>query len=214
MSRSTGTAKSERLELSSLNSKGLDALHAEVARAFDFFNALHWGGALPVPIFAFFRQPPNGHRLGHYRARSWKAPDGELRDELIFYADLALERGMHEVLVTLLHEAVHVWQEHFGRPSVAHHNEEWHREAARVGLVTSGASGATDAGAAFLAAVEEFKPRVDKIPFRVRELAGRKPGKQVKWTCGCGFGVRVAIANFDASCNRCGRPFCRADGRR
>jgi hypothetical protein len=214
MSQSTGTAKSQRLELSSLNSKGLDALHAEVARAFDFFNELHWGGRLPQPIFAFFRQPPNGRRLGHYRPRSWRAPDGELRDELIVYADLALERGMHEVLVTVLHEAVHVWQEHFGKPSGAHHNEEWHREAARVGLVTSGASGVTGAGEGFHAAVKELQPRVDKIPFRVREHAGRKVGKLVKWTCRCGFGVRVAVADFDATCNACGERFRRAAGRR
>ena len=30
---------------SSLNSAGLAALHAEVARAFDFFNDLHWAAA-------------------------------------------------------------------------------------------------------------------------------------------------------------------------
>jgi hypothetical protein len=213
MSQSTNST-GERLELLSLNSKGLTALHAEVARAFDFFNMLHWSGALPVPIFAFFRQPPNGRRLGHFRPRSWRSPDGELRDELIVYADLALARGMYEVLVTLLHEAVHVWQQHFGKPSGAHHNEQWHREAARVGLVTSGASGMTDAGPSFFAAVEQFKPHVDKIPFRVRELSGRKVGKLVKWTCACGFGVRVAVAAFDATCNRCGERFRRATGSR
>ena len=209
MSRSARTVSGEALELSSLNSEGLSALHAEVARAFDFFNQLHWGGRLPTPMLGSFRQPPNGRKLGHYRPRSWRAPDGSLRDELIVYADLALERGMPEVLLTLLHEAVHVWQEHQGQPSGAHHNQQWHREAARVGLVTSGPTGATSAGEAFTRAVEEFKPRVEKIPFRVRELSARRPGKMVKWICACGFGVRVAVA-FDATCNRCGERFRRA----
>ena len=85
----------------SLNSAGLVALHAEVDRAFRFFNARYWGGRLPTPVFAFFRQPPNGRRLGHYCARSWRAPDGSLHDEVILYADLALERGILEVLTTL-----------------------------------------------------------------------------------------------------------------
>jgi hypothetical protein len=186
---------------------GLDALHAEVARAFDFFNHRFWGGQLPTPIFAFFRQPPNGRRLGHYWARSWRAPDGTLRDEIILYADLALERGMAAVLETLLHEAVHVWQEHFGKPSG--HNAQWHAEAARVGLVTEGPHGYTSAGEGFLLAVEALAPRVDQIPFRVREGA-RKPGKLAKWICACGYGVRVAIADFDATCNRCQQPFHRS----
>ena len=194
---------------SSLNSAGLAALHAEVARAFDFFNDLHWAGRLPTPIFAFFRQPPNGRKLGHYRPRSWRAPAGELRDEVILYADLALERGMLEVLLTLLHEEVHVWQQHFGEPGTQH-NTQWHQEAARVGLVTSGPSGFTQPGEAFRRAVADLAPRVEQIPFRVREAGSRKSGKLAKWVCACGFGVRVAIADFDATCNRCRKTFHRS----
>ena len=52
--------------MTSLNSPGLAALHAEVARAYDFFNDRFWSGQLPTPIFGFFRQLPNGRRLGHY----------------------------------------------------------------------------------------------------------------------------------------------------
>jgi hypothetical protein len=188
--------------------RSLAALHAEVARAFAFFNERFWRGSLPTPIFAFFRQPPNGRRLGHYRPRSWRAPDGTLRDEIILYADLALEQGMSAVLETLLHEAVHVWQAQLGLP--AGHNAQWHEEAARVGLVTEGPLGITSAGDGFLRAVVDFAPRVDLIPFRVREGGARKPGKLAKWICACGFGVRVAIADFDATCNRCGQTFHRS----
>ena len=198
------------MSASSLNSAGLAALQAEVARAFAFFNARFWSGLLPTPVIAFFRQPPNGKKLGHYLADAWQAPDGTRRDELILYADLALERGMLEVLTTLLHEAVHVWQQHFAQPSgTGHHNAQWHAEAARVGLVTRGPTGVTEPGTSFLAALDDFAPRVEAIPFRVREGA-RQRGKLTKWICGCGFGVRVAIPRFDATCNRCHQQFRRA----
>ena len=195
-------------DLAPTPAEGLDALHAEVARAFGFFTDRFWGGRLPTPIFAFFRQPPNGRRLGHFLSRSWRAPDGTLRDELILYADLALEQGMQAVLETLLHEAVHVWQAHCGKPSG--HNAQWHEEAARVGLVTVGPRGFTSAGDGFLRAVEALAPRVDQIPFRVRDGGARRPGKLAKWICACGFGVRVAVADFDATCNRCGQTFHRS----
>jgi hypothetical protein len=184
---------------------GLGPLHSELTRAFAFFNARYWSGRLPVPVFAFFRQPPKGRRLGHFRARTWHAPDGSLRDEIVIYADLALSRGMQAILETLLHEMVHVWQEHFGHRGAVH-NAQWHAEAARVGLLTDGPQGFTSSGPGFVAAVAELRPRVDGIPFRARETAHRK-GKLVRWSCACGFGVRVAVWHFDATCNVCRQPF-------
>ncbi len=187
----------------------LGALHSELTRAFAFFNRRFWAGKLPVPVFAFFCQPPKGQRLGHFCARRWHAPDGTLRDEIVIYADLALCLGMQAILETLLHEMVHVWQEHFGRRGAVH-NAQWHTEAARVGLLTQGPHGFTTAGPAFLAAVAEFRPRVEEIPFRVRETACHQ-GKLARWSCGCGFGVRVAVRHFDATCNVCRQPFRRSN---
>lgn len=187
---------------------GLAALHAEVGRAYGHFNGLFWNGRLPVPVIAFFRQPPNGRRLGHYVPDAWTGASGETRDEIVLYADLALRAGIFEVLVTLVHEQVHVWQRHFGTPSRAH-NGQWHAEAARVGLRTRGEAGITEASEEFICAVERFQPRVERIPFRLGE-AGRRGGRLAKWTCACGFGVRVAVAHFDATCNRCGERFRRA----
>jgi hypothetical protein len=37
-----------------------------------------------------------------------------------------------------------------------------------------------------------------------------KGSKLKKWSCPCGVNVRVAVANFDATCNRCGKRFDRA----
>jgi hypothetical protein len=188
---------------------GLAALEAELQRAFAFFNARHWDDRLPVPIFAFFAQPPNGRRLGHFLADAWEAPDGSCHDEVIIYADLALELGMQAVVETLLHEMVHVWQRHFGAPGRIH-NAQWHAEAQRTGLITRGPTGLTWPGEGFLSAYAELAPRLDRIPFRRRENRARKNGKLAKWICQCGFGVRVAVPHFDATCNVCGQPFRRA----
>ena len=189
---------------------GLVALHAELGRAYAYFNELHWRGRLPVPFIALFRQPPNGRWLGHYLPEAWLGADGSRRDELVIYADLALQRGMCEVLVTLVHEQVHVWQRHFGTPARRAHNAQWHAEAARVGLVTGGPAGHTEPGEEFLCAVERFRPQIERIPFRLWEPGRRGKAKLAKWTCACGFGVRVAVAAFDATCNRCHERFRRA----
>jgi len=197
----------------SLNSDPvLAALEAELHRAFAFLNARHWGGLLPVPVFAFFAQPPNGRRLGHFLAGAWQAPDGTRHDEIVVYADLALAAGMQDVAVTLLHEMVHVWQHHRGAPG-RDHNAQWHAEAQRVGLVTRGPTGQTWPGDGFLAAYADLAPRLDRIPFRRREGRGRTAGRLAKWICACGFGVRVAVPCFDATCNACGQRFRRAAAR-
>ena len=201
----------------SLNSAPLDqrrdavlsALEAELQRAFAFFNARFWDGLLPEPVFAFFAQPPNGRRLGHFLADAWVAPDGTHHDEIVVYADLALAAGMQAVVETLIHEMVHVWQHHHGVPGRIH-NRQWHAEARRVGLVTRGPTGSTWAGEGFLAAYAALAPRLDRIPFRRPEGAPRAPGKLVKWICACGFGVRVAVPHFDATCNVCRQHFRRS----
>lgn len=225
----------ERADLS----PSMRELLEELLRAFDFFNQRHWGGRLVRPVFGFHPNPPNGRTLGHYWAGRWV--DGERRgDEIVFYADLCLKAGMKQVLQTLLHEMVHLWQQMFGDPGKNnYHNKEWHKEAARVGLVTDPKDrvGYTKPGEGFERALVEFKPRVERIPFRLgaglpslpppgpgggddddeggEGGGGAEPptkGKQRKWTCGCGFGVRVAKTRdgqpyFNATCGDCGERF-------
>lgn len=193
----------------------LEPLRAEIRRAFDFWNERVWDGELPVPVFNFHPQPPNGARLGHFLEDAWKAGDRRSRDqdEIVFYADLCLKEGMRQVLATLVHEMVHLWQRHHGVPSRNnHHNLQWHAEARRAGFRTTKGDyrGHTEPAAEFEAALKAFEPRVTGIPFRLDGRSRKAPptGKQKKWVCRCGdYSVRVAIANFDATCNRCGKQF-------
>lgn len=186
-----------------------EPLRREIRRAFDFWNRRYWESGLRLPIFVFHPQTSNGRRLGHFLGGAWEAGDRRTgdQDEIVFYADLCLKAGMKMVLGTLVHEMVHLWQEHHGKPSdYNHHNREWHREANRVGLLTTKGdyTGHTEPAPEFNAALKEFKPRLTGIPFR---LEARSKGKLRKWVCLCGYSVRVAIPVFDATCNRCGQRF-------
>jgi len=53
---------------------------------------------------------------------------------------------------------------------------------------------------------ESSEPR----PLLPEPPAKPKGSKLKKWTCPCGVNVRVAIAEFDATCNKCGGRFARA----
>lgn len=202
-------AKSERTE-------GLVELHEELSRAFDFFNRELWAGKLPPVVLNFHPQPPNGALLGHYKPQSWRDPSsGELKDEIVFYADLCLMAGMEEVLETELHEMAHHWQQHLGKPSPhGHHNREWHQECARIGLATSPGDpkGFSKLTATSRALIERLKPRVESVPFRQLAAAGgRGPTKLRKWSCPCGVNVRVGRAEFHAHCDLCDGAFRPAD---
>lgn len=182
-------------------------LHAEIVRAFHFFNVRFWDGKLPIPVFAFFPQPPRGSRLGHFWAKTWK-DGGERRHEIVFYADLCLAEGIEQVVQTLLHEMVHLWQQEHGKPGRNnHHNKEWHREAQRVGLVTEGKKGYTTAGEGFKTALADLKPSDEAIPHR--DPPKRAKGKMKLWMCACPtpFKIRVAREGFAATCDLCGSPF-------
>ncbi len=187
-----------------------EPLRAEIRRAFQFWNRKFWDGKLPEPVFNFHPQAPNGRRLGHFCPAAWKP--GDLRtsdqDEIVFYADLCLERGMADVIGTLVHEMVHLWQHVAGGASpYGHHNLAFHAEARRVGFKTKKGdyTGHTDPTPAFKAAIAEFDPKLTGIPFR---RVRRRKGALKKWVCRCGdFSVRVAVNWFNATCNRCGSRF-------
>ena len=199
----------------SQTASSLDHLLAEIRRAFAWWSKRYWPDKpLSKPHFLFAQQLSNGNRLGHYHPDIWiELRDGERvrRPEIVFYSDLCLSRGPVQVMQTLLHEMAHHWQQEQGKSGKNnYHNAQWHAEAQRVGLLTSGPLGRTKPGPGFLADLELFGLRVDLIPWR--DSCKRQKGKQRKWTCACGYAVRVAKQDFDATCNRCGQEFTLEEG--
>jgi hypothetical protein len=94
--------------------------------AYDFFNAELFGGVLPAVLITLRREPDaHGYFLPN-PAGSW---------ELALNPDGFSGRSDREILSTLVHEMVHVWQEACGNPSRGdYHNQQWAAKMCAIGL--------------------------------------------------------------------------------
>lgn len=110
---------------------------------------------------------------------------------------------------TLLHELLHAWQYDHGKPSDwNHHNIEFRAKAASVGLII-GPRGVTDYApdSPFIRLLSSHGVVVPHLPQYVTRVSD-SGSKLKKWSCGC-TNVRVAVADFRATCLKCGREFAR-----
>jgi len=105
--------------------------------AYDHFNEELFAGELPDCLITFQRHKgAYGFFVGD---RFAKMDDpGEITDEIALNPAGFAGRTSTEVLSTLVHEMVHLWQHHFGKPSrKCYHNREWAGKMLQVGLVPS-----------------------------------------------------------------------------
>lgn len=169
---------------------------------------------LAVPSVSLRIDRLRGNVLGHHR----RGHNGfGLRHEVALNTLHLGNRPWWRVLCTLCHEALHAWQEEYGKiPKVySYHNREFREKAATLGLIVN-TDGVTlvDEGP-FLAFVRRHKIEVPEVMPTVpthRQSAGRSgTSKLRRWTCGCGYAVRVAVAQFRARCLVCERDFARDD---
>lgn len=114
-------------------------------RAYDRFNADLFSGALPGCLITMQRKAA---ALGYFAPDRFG--DGNIvTDEIALNPDHFKTRGSEKVLSTLVHEMVHLWQHHFGRPGRgSYHNREWADRMHSVGLTPSdtGAPGGRETG--------------------------------------------------------------------
>lgn len=151
---------------------------------------------LPRSCYGHFRRGHNGFGL-----------KGEIAINSVYLAD----RELWEVLGTLLHELLHVWQHAHGSPGSGKvHNAEFRRKAESLGLIID-ARGVTlyAADGPFQQLLRSHGLRVPSEP-RLARVRLRGQSKLKKWTCACGVNVRCAVT-LRAKCLDCGREFWRAD---
>lgn len=101
--------------------------------AYDTLNATLFGGELPLVIVTLHRQR---NANGYFWAERYasRADRGEKIHELAINPDY-LDRPVIDVLSTLAHEMVHVWQQVLGTPPrKSYHDHQWANEMLRIGL--------------------------------------------------------------------------------
>lgn len=121
--------------------------YAELQHAYDFYNGELFGGQLPACLITFQREK---RTMGYFSSKRFVRADGSRRaDEIAMNPEYFAVVPLIEVMQTLVHEMVHLWQQHFGTPSRAcYHNAEWAGKMESVGLMPSdtGAPGGKKTG--------------------------------------------------------------------
>jgi predicted SprT family Zn-dependent metalloprotease len=108
--------------------------HHELQLAYDFFNRELFNGKLP-PCFVCFQR--KGSRVrGYFVPDRLGTADGKRTHEIALNPRHFKARTFMEVMSTLVHEMVHLWQHLFGRKRsrTGYHNKEFGGEMLRLGL--------------------------------------------------------------------------------
>lgn len=191
---------------------------AGLYRHVDQMRAEFFAGQVPEVVLSF--DITDKRTLGHYVIRR----NGLGVRWNINLNPVHFARPLFHILSTLLHELAHAWQHEHGTPSKPpHHNKEFREKCEAFGVPTD--EGGHDLGVRHGSPFEEYCRRhgvafpgapgaereagdaAEPRPLLPEPPAKPKGSKLKKWTCPCGVNVRVAIAEFDATCNRCGSRF-------
>lgn len=101
--------------------------------AFDWFNEKLFDGQLPRPMLCLTR---NANVIGGYfNHAKWHDDKGNSVDEIAINANMMEQSNIVELMHTLIHEMIHLKQQHFGKSSrQGYHNSEFADWAEDMGL--------------------------------------------------------------------------------
>ena len=109
--------------------------YTELQDAYDFFNRQLFANQLPPCLITMQRK---NRTYGYFSGERWNDRAGAVTDEIALNPVHFATRSTDEVLSTLVHEMVHLWQHHFGKPSRStYHNKEWAARMEAIGLTPS-----------------------------------------------------------------------------
>lgn len=209
--------------------------YRDLEAAYQFFNATLFAGQLPPLLITMQRK--NKRILGYFCQNQFASDDGKT-DKLAMNPMNFRTRDFRFIVSVLVHEQVHVWQQHFGKPGRGrYHNKEWGDKMKEVGLYPSntGEPGGKETGdqmmhyvldnGPFDRAFKRFASKVHRLTwgdnivasaFRVGDDVEdgdgeKKKPTRIKFTCPkCGDNA-WGKPTLDLTCNKCSVKLVMAD---
>lgn len=110
--------------------------YSELQKAYDFFNERLFNNTLPPCLITLQREK---RTYGYFSSKRFVGRKNGLKvDEIAMNPSFFVVRSVEETLSTLVHEMVHLWQAHFGKPGRrGYHNKEWGQKMDSIGLCPS-----------------------------------------------------------------------------
>ncbi len=109
--------------------------YGELQTAYDHFNHALFDGALPSCLITLQRDK---RTYGYFASERFVNGVGQKTDEIAMNPAYFAVVQPVEVMQTLVHEMVHLWQFHFGKPGRrGYHNKEWAARMEGLGLMPS-----------------------------------------------------------------------------
>lgn len=106
--------------------------YERLQQAFDHFNKTLFDGTLPNALITLQRRKKT---FGYFAGARFAREDGRKADEIALNPASFHERSVNEILATLVHDMVHLWQHHCGTPGRGrYHNREWAAQMKAIGL--------------------------------------------------------------------------------
>jgi predicted SprT family Zn-dependent metalloprotease len=125
--------------------------------AYDHFNRTLFDGQLPPCLITMQRHKAAYGYFSGNRFASLENPE-EITDEIALNPATFATRTPTKILSTLVHEMVHLWQHHQGKPSrSSYHNKQWAARMREVGLIPTdtGLAGGKETGQKMTHLIEE-----------------------------------------------------------
>lgn len=112
-----------------------DEAYHELQLAYDYFNTRIFEGDLPPCLITLQRE---ANTYGYFSRERFVRRDGKLTDEIAMNPRYFARTDVTEIMQTLVHEMIHLWQFHRGKPSrKGYHNKEWAAKMEEIGLMPS-----------------------------------------------------------------------------
>lgn len=110
-------------------------IYAELQEAFSNFNRTLFDNTLPPCLITLQRER---RTYGYFSCQRFVHQSGECTDEIAMNPTYFGVRPIPATLSTLVHEMVHQWQYHRGKPGRrGYHNKEWAQRMEAIGLMPS-----------------------------------------------------------------------------